>query len=210
MKKIIALVLCVVTVVCLVSCTVSFTPAKQEADLSSINTLGDFFDLDLEDGSWSYNENYYVVLFENGNNTYRIAAKLSDDIYLELENIDFSEGDVDEQIERILYDVVVYAIEDMTKYIPTEEELNQYVGKTGKELLDDGFSTSGYMTAFGTQKFFMSKGIYDLDVYFNENVDIDPETFDTEEGIKNLTVKKVEFTGFSSYAGDAEYYDEIN
>lgn len=210
MKKIIALVLCIVTVVCLVSCTVSFKPAKQETDLSSIKTLGDFFALDFENSSWSYNENYYVALFENGNTSYRIVAKLSEDIYGKIEEIDFSGDDVNGQIERILSDVEVYLVEDMSKYVPTEEELNQYVGKTGQELLDDGFTTSGYMNAFGTQKFYMTKDLYELDVYFNEKVEIDPETFDSEEGIKNLTVKKVEFTGFSGYACDAGYYDEVN
>lgn len=207
MKKIIALALCIITVVCLVSCTISIKPAGKEVDISAIKTLGDFFAQDLETNGWSFNENYYVTIFENGDKKYRLAAQLSEDVYNKLDDIDLSDEDSDEQMKRVLSDVAVYTVEDMTQFIPTEEELKKYVGKTGRELFDEGFSSNGYMNLFGTQTFYMSKGACDFNVYFNEKVDIDSDTFETEEGVKDLTVKKIEFAGFSNLACDADIFE---
>ena len=203
MKKTIAFLLCIVMLASIVSFAGCGKKPKKAStfDLNSLKTIGDVLALETESEMSGYNEFQYVNLFQYGGVYYRIYADLPEGAYDQMEAIDFFDEKHDEKIDAILKDIKITLAEDMTKYIPTEEYLAQYVGKTGQELLDDDFWSNGY--SLYDQVFFMGHDIYEFNVYFNETVEFDEndmDDFDEEETIKSMTVKKLEFTGFSNNA----------
>ena len=204
MKKTIAFFLCFVTVFLLASC--GAPAAKTDFDVNSLKTLGDMLKLEEENEGWAYDETRYVNVFQYGGTTYRVYADLTEEIYNKIEEIDFFDEQREQKMNDILADVKITAAEDMTKYIPTEADLQKYVGKTGQELLDDDFWTSGYWL-YDEQHFFMGHDLCEFNVYFNEKIEFkedEADDFDEEEAIRNLTVKKLEFTGFSGRATDLD------
>lgn len=209
MKKVLTLILALAALAVLVACGATAPAKTNDFDLQSLKTLGDLQKLEKENDSWAYNENGYVDLFEYGGTTYRVFADLTEEIYNSMEAIDFFDEDREEKLNNILAGVAITKAEDMTQYIPTEEELQKYVGKTGQELLDDDFWTSGYWL-YDDQYFHMGHDLYEFDVYFNEKIDVDNtdmDEFNDEEAIRTMTVKKLVFTGFSGRATDIEEPD---
>ncbi|MBR7082782.1 MAG: hypothetical protein IKI51_02075, partial [Clostridia bacterium] len=139
-----------------------------------------------------------------GEKVYRVAANLTTDIYNKMEEIDFFDDKRDEKLQAILKDVEVSVSEDMEKYIPTDADLKAFEGKTGQQLLDDGFYETGYVL-WDEQYFYMSHGMIEYKIFFNEKVTVvDGEDLDVEETIKNMTVKKAEFNDFTDGATDPE------
>lgn len=207
MKRFLTLLLCAVMLLTFVSCKAA-KPQQQtaEIDLASLKTMGDLFRYDVEDDQWGYNEEKIVALYNYGEKTYRIYADLTKEIYDALEAIDFFDEDKVEKTHKALSGAKITKAEDMAQYLPTEEYLQQYVGKTGQELLDDDFWSSGY-NLYGEQVFYMGHDLYEFEVYFNEKVEFDEnnmEDFDEEEVIKNMTVKKLVFTDFSGRVTDVD------
>ena len=195
MKKIIALLLCIIVAVSVASCGKTPEPIKDgDAVVESVKTLGDFYKLQKDGFSFSYNDEIYVGVFEIGDKSYRVAARISSEIYDKLEEVDFFADDRNKQFEEILKDVNVSLVEDLGKYILTETELDALKGKTGQQLLDKDFYVDGYDFS-GRQVVFMSDGKCEYSVYFNENIDYDDEDEESsvEDAIANLTVKKAEF-----------------
>ena len=208
MKNTIALLLTLVLLATFVSCGGAAPKTSAEVDLGAWKTVGDVQKIEKENDSWGYGENEngeikYVEVFEYDGTTYRIFADLSREVYDAMDALDFFDEQREEKMNKILAVVPVTLAEDMTKYIPTEEDLQAYVGKTGQELLDDDFWFNGYWLD-DDQHFFMCHDLWALEVYFNEHIDVSDnmDDFDEEEAIRNLTVKKMVFTGFSDRATD--------
>lgn len=205
MKKIIAFAICVIMVFTLASCTVTFNKPKGELDIDSIKTIGDLAKLDLDGQTWSYSETKYVNVFEYGDKSYRAFADLTKEIYDELDSIDILDDDADERRAKVLENVEINKIEDMAQYVMSDSELAKYVGKTGKELLDEGFETEGF-SFFIDQYVYMTKGLCTYDVYFDTKIEYDPddEEFDIDQEIENLKVKKIVYERISGRATDIE------
>ena len=205
MKKIIALVLCIITVFALASCGAAKTEDKDEFNVNSLKTLGEVFKLEREDLGWSYDDKNFVTAFEYGEIAYRVIAGLTENIYNELEAIDFFDAERDAKIEATLENVKITKTENLTQYIPTEADLQKYVGKTAKDLFDEDFWERGYFL-LGEQVFYMGHDMFEYEVYFNEKLEADTmaDDFDLEEAIADFTVKKIKFSGFSSAVTDID------
>ena len=204
MKKIIAFLLCSIMLVALVSCG-NTSGGNKDFDINSVKTVGEVLKLEIDGYMSDENESKFVYVFKYKGTTYRIYADITVEIFNKMQELDFLADDYDEKLLAIIGDVKVTQAEDMTKYIPTEEELKKYVGKTGQELLDDDFWTSGY-SLMGEQVFWMGHDLYEFSVYFNEDVpdDFDWDNLSEEDAIMNMTVKKIEFDDFSMAVTDLE------
>ena len=126
--------------------------------------------------------NRYIDAFELNGVYYRAVATLTD-----------------EQEQAILNPIAIDSIENLTEQIPAQAELDKLVGKTGKDLLDEGWSCGGYN--LDDMEFWMSKDPFSYSVIFDSNGDKPENTddFDAEEAIQSYTVKSVTYQGL----GDA-------
>ena len=163
-----------------------------------IKTMGDLFRVGYI--GFEYDIESFVI--ETEDTVYELT--MTPELHEKLEAVDFFAEDRDEQFEEILKDVEVFLVEDLAIYIPTDADLKSLVGKTGQELLDEDFYECGY-NFWDEQYFYMTQGMIEYKIYFNENVTLkDDEDIDVEETIKDMTVKKAEFFGFSGGTTDVE------
>ena len=178
--------------------TVSAAPSvngAEEIDVESLKTLGDIFALEnsIDHGSLQ-SEKTYTQTFEYNEIFYTVTAELPDDVYNQLEEIDFFDKQKDEKKHALLAPVEIKTIENRSKKILPQEELEKLVGKTGEDLLNEGWV---YVGDYSLNEFCIDYDQIQYEVTFNESVDKD--LFDSlpfyqkEEAIKPLTVKSVEF-----------------
>jgi hypothetical protein len=100
--------------------------------------------------------------------------------------------------------IVINRIENLSEQIPPQTELDKLIGKTGKELLDDGWMTSGCYD-LEDMVFNMDKGMFSYNVSFESN-GVKPDNTDDfidREAIQPLIVKSISYAGIG-FATDLE------
>ncbi len=172
--------------------------AQASADaLPSYATIGDLqADQKVDHSQWAYSSEYYVEVFIQNGVSYRAIAALPEGLDDQLFELDWEDPEHDQKQAALLAPVAIERIENLTALIPPQEELDKLVGKTGKDLLDDGWNTGGYN--LNDMEFWMSKGPFTYSVIFEGKLE-GSEDFDDYEAIQPLTVKSVTFSNI----GDA-------
>ncbi len=175
--------------------------AAETETAPSYATIGELqADQKISHEQWEYDDSYYVEVFEQDGVSYRAIASLTEELSEQLFGLDWEDPEHDEKQAALLAPIPIDRIENLTAQIPPQEELDKLVGKTGKELLDDGWNISGYN--LDTMEFWMNKGLFNYTVIFDGKLE-DSEDFYDYEAIQPLTVKSVTY----SNVGDPMYMD---
>ena len=156
-------------------------------DLESVTTLGEV--LGLPNYGSSCVEDYYVYAFEQDGIFYRAIAACSEDVLNAVFELDWDDEDYDAKLNALIAPLEVIRIENLTEAIPAQEELDQLIGKTGQQLIDEGWINSGWNLE--DMEFYMNYGPFSYIVTFDGQVD-NYEDFD-EEDINSLIVKSVRY-----------------
>lgn len=82
--------------------------------------------------------NHYIDAFELNGVYYRAVATLTDEQEQAIFDLDWNDPDHDAKEAEILNPIAIDSIENLTEQIPAQAELDKLVGKTGKDLLDEG------------------------------------------------------------------------
>ena len=173
---------------------------SDSSDELTVSTLGEAFAAAAEDGvtEWGSDGSTYVYVFDKDGITYRAIADLTPEIAEELEAIDFMDEERDAKYEAILSDVEVRSIENLSALIPSQEETDKYIGKTGGELFEEGWDYNYYN--LDDMEAGLNHGIFGYMVKFDydgpkmENTD----DFDFFEAFKDLKVKEITCTGIQN------------
>ena len=206
MKKLLFAVLSLVLVVGMaVGCGGSGNNGSRGDDnaLENAKVVGDIYNLVDDDdvrGS-SLGNNHYVMVFEFNGSSYRIWTNVSDEIMRKYFDIDFFAEDREEQEKALLKDLPIEELTNLTEKMPTQDEVNKYVGKTGQELIDMGFSCHGF-SFWDDTLFYLGLGDYDYEAVMNEKMDDYDEDAEYEEILAPLTVKSIKCTGVGMGAVD--------
>ncbi len=206
MKKKLIAFLGIVLSLCLCACGAS---TASTADTSAgaegkLETLGDAFAVESEFQSTAYTEDQYIYVFDLNGTPTRVVAALPDGVAEQIEAIDFSDEDYDAKLNALIGSLKLDQVEDLSKGIPSQEELDQLVGKTGKELLEDGYEIMGYMMDGESTVYTLEKGLYQYEFTFNELIEI-TDDFDEYKALSDLTVKSVEYDTLSTNCTDLSY-----
>ncbi len=209
MKIILALGLALVAVLMALTACTKTEPsgAGQSAPsgfAASLKTLADVYAVSADgETQEGYSETKYVYVFQVNGVYYRAVAQLESDVSKELWDIEYGE-DQEQKIQALLGPVAVERVENLSEQIPSQEELDKLVGKTGQELFDDGWSYYYYNLED------METGLYHGPFSYTVCFDYDGEPmentddFDFYAEFKDLTVSSVTFSGL----GDATNLDE--
>ena len=119
-----------------------------------------------------------------------------------MDELDIFEEDWSDQVKKGASGLAVKKLENLTANMPSQEELDKFIGKKGQDLLDDGWTMSGW-SIFDETMFFMDKGDYSYNVYFEEKLE-EKDDYDYEQDLPKLTVSKIEFSYISSSATDIQ------
>ena len=194
MKKLLIL-LCAVLLLCGCAEQTAVQP-DTAADSEPIATLGSVLGEGAEIYSSAYNEDRYVCVFGKDGAMLRAVARLTPEAYQALR--DGSES------AELLAAMETESVEDLTAAMPRQAELDRLVGKTGGELLDDGWEIVGhtiYNDFMSSTVFYLVKGFYSYTVQFDEAVSVD-ENFSEADAMRPLTIASVTCDGVSEHCVD--------
>ena len=199
MKKTIALLLAFfVTALLLTGCGKTGGEAdagtdagNRETVLDTLKTIGDVIALSGDTRQISTYDEDVVYAFEVDGTYFRARAKISGDARDAFREIDYSDPDHEEKENEILAPLPIDEIENLSEELLTGEEMKALVGKTGQDLLNDGWTCDGYN--LDKMEFWMEYGPFLYTVVFNEKIaEADYDSF-RDEDIGDLTVRSVTF-----------------
>ena len=167
-------------------------------DLNTVKTLGDL--LGLPEVGTGLTGTTYVYAFEQDGSTWRAICDVLEEIAQAIFDLDFDDPDYDKKLNALIAPLPVKVIENLTENIPSQKEADQYLGKTGQELIDDGWTVHYYN--LDELQFKMTYGIYSYDITFEGKIK-DPDSFNEDTDMGGLTVKAITCSG----VGDATYME---
>ncbi len=165
-------------------------------DVKDAKVLGDV--LGLPTGGSSFGEDYYAFGFELNNVTYQALADLDAKTSQELFDLDSDDPEYNKKHNEKIAPIAIKEIINITEKIPTEKELEAYKGKTLGELMDAGWSNSGWdleeNIAYMTHEYFA----------FNAAFEGTWEGEFDEDTLAKMTVKSMTYAGIDDPAYTAE------
>lgn len=170
---------------------------KEGFDLDSLKTLGDAFDLDGDDDEFASDYSQFVYVFENDDVTYRVYADLSKDVAKKYEKLDAADEDYEDKVKELVAPMEITKRENLSDGIPTQEELDKYVGKTGKELMDDGWTVSGWDN--DDKEFMVNHGPYEIKATVEGDVK-GSDDMDTDAEFSKQKIKSLKYSDISNAA----------
>lgn len=168
-------------------------------EIASWKTLGDLEEYEYYGYGYS-SETYAKVFIKNGV-YYRAIAKLPQDISDALFELSYDDPDHDQKQAELLAPIEIVKVENLSEQILSQEQLDQLVGKTGEELLNDGWTANGgYDT--DSSEVYMDHGPFQYRISFKGKLDI--QDGDVESAIKALEVKAAEYFNVAGSATDVD------
>ena len=216
MKKILCFLLTVCMILGLAACGGAAAPsgasspaeassadAASSAEVPAHETVGDVIPYE-ENRQYGYGEILFVYVFEKDGVYYRATAEMPADVSEALWAIDYFDEEREQKIWDLVTPLAIGNFENLSERIPAQPELDARAGKTGQELLDDGWSIWSWN--LDSMEFGMHHGPFAFTVVFEGTVE-DPESFE-EEQTAAFTVKSVAYEGLgdaTSEVLDTEY-----
>lgn len=173
-------------------------------DVSSLKTLGDVMAIEGEGQSSTWNEEHYVYVTNANGAPLRAVVDLTPEIYSQIEELDFLDEEYDQKLNDIIGGLELVSLDDYSDQVPSQEELDALVGKTGQELLDDGFTFSALSMYGGDETVAeYEKDLFRYEITFDGTVDGDADSFDGSL-VTELPVVSAGFIGLSDEAINPE------
>ena len=195
MKKLISVLLAAAMLLTLAACG----GKKEETETAAKNEITELLDTGYECTMSTCDETVWKGVFEQeGNAPYMVTADMTAEQYEEYSNIPFDDEEKDAKEAAILGALQNVVLKDISDMIPTQEELDAYIGKTIGDLEDAGFSDSGYMGGEGEDYCFFYDGpVYSCTVTpAPENAVKNIDDYSAND-IRGLVIGSVEYTGLS-------------
>ncbi len=175
-------------------------------DPAQLKTLADVFavvPIDDYNTQMAYSEIDYCHVFSVDGVYYRVHAKMTKEVYDALDALDYMDDDLDAKQRELLGPLEITSVENLNELMPTQEEMDQWVGKTLSEVFGEDWDYWFYnledMTAAVNYKEFS----YDLAFEYDGEPMQNTDDFDFYEAFKDLKIKSVTLSGL----GDAAFVD---
>ena len=178
-----------------------------ELDMKSWQTLGDALEHATGSLSWGSNDKYIVCVFEADDALVRAVGEMEPGVDEKMGEVDFFADDHDEQIAQIIGVLKLESAEDLSGDIPSQEELDALVGKTGQQLQDDGYAFESYYMYGGDEtSAIYAHGFIGVDVTFDTTIsEEDADGDENGDALKDAVVTAAEYAGPAGSALDPEF-----
>lgn len=168
-------------------------------DVSGWKTLGDALATSPESLGTASNDEYFIGVYETGDGAFfRVVATMEPEVDEQLGELDFSDDDYDKQFAEVAGGLELVSAEDITDDLIPQEELDALVGKTGQQLIDEGFAFDSYYFYGGDEECGaeMDKGPFSYGVTFAATV-TEEQYEDEGASIMDAKAKSAERIGVS-------------
>ncbi|MBQ6163213.1 MAG: M15 family metallopeptidase [Clostridia bacterium] len=181
------------------------------ADVPAWKTIGEALAAEKDESSEqsAIYAKVFVYVFEKDGTYWRLTAELSDEESAALSALDILDEDYAEKEKALITPLAVTKCESLNELKLSDEDLAALVGKTGKELLDDGWNTGmGYN--LDSMEFYWEHGPFAYTVTFEKQEDLEnTDDFDETAAVAELKVASVKFDGLGNTCTDiSEYFDD--
>ena len=169
-------------------------------DIADAKTVGDVLALPSFGEGWfggGDQTGTYAFAFELNGEKYRVIADLDEKTMVSLMALEFNDPEYDKKKNDLVKDLPIAKTENLSEGMPSQADLDALAGKSGKELLDDGWTITGYYKE--DQILSMEHGPYTFEVKYDGTPDGDP--VEDENAIANVTVTSAECTGIGDALG---------
>lgn len=166
------------------------TQAPEAAENAEFHTMADVFAYDSD--NYASGGDYYIYVFEKDGIIYRATAKFPPDVSEKVAAIDIFDEQYDAKVREAVAPLKIEKLDNLTEMIPPQEELDALVGKTGQDLLDDGWTIWSYQ--LDIMEFGLHHGPFAFTVVFNGELEM-TDDFDEYAAIAPLTIKSVTYDG---------------
>lgn len=206
-KKLIVLLLTAVCVCAfLAACGNKNEPAETSEpadDMSNIATIGEAMALtDEENIRYATYENAFVFVLEQNGTYWRFTAKMTAQESAALSDLDILDEDYNQKMNELVSPLAVSKCENLNEKKLSDDEMKALVGKTGEELVNDGWTSAGSYN-LDEMEFYMEYAPFEYTVVFEAKEKLEnTDDFDEIEAIKTLKVKSVSFFGPGDHALD--------
>ena len=178
---------------------------EPEADPSSWKTLADVLSLKTDSHESSWDEKSYTYIFNYAGTQWLVKAAFSKELNDAVSAVDFRAEDRDEQINAILGPCEIQKVIDLRTLALPQEELDQWIGKTGQDLLDAGWLYNGYYSDGNGIRICMVNGDFQYRVAFAEEL-VMPQVYGEQpENMPAAAISGIMFDG-KSYNFDESNY----
>ena len=175
------------------------------ADPSSWETLADVLSLRTESKESSWDENNYTLIFKYAGTEWLVNAAFSKDLNDAIHAVDFMAEDRDDQINSILGPCEITTVIDLKTLAIPQDELDQWIGKTGQDLLDAGWEYNGYHSDETGIHICMVNGEFQYQISFAEELTMTQVFGEQPENMVSATVTGIAFDGKSYNFNEGDY-----
>lgn len=171
-------------------------------DVSTLSTFGDVLAIDSENYTASWDENHYLYAVDSGGSVIRAVVEINPEIYQQISEIEFQNDDSRDKLIELIGDLPMASVEDIASQRLSQEELDAFVGKTGQDLYDAGFTFLYYSLYGGKQTMaWISNGYFAYEFTFDVTV---PESESEDEGasLVDAPVTEVAYVDIAQAAVD--------
>ena len=206
MKKFIAAIICLALIFSFAACSADKGSADNNTgDVMSLTSISDIVKLATDSNSAGWDDNKYIYAFTIGEKSYRAVAEINADIGSKIGELDFMDEQYNEKFADILKDAKLVEIKDISDGMMPQADLDKFVGKTGKDLLDAGFeSGSSYFINEDQIEIKLANGFYEYTVQFAGEVTSEALDEDFDAAIADLTVKSITYSNISDKVTDLD------
>ena len=176
-----------------------------EADPSSWKTLADVLSLRTESKESSWDENNYTLIFKYAGTEWLVNAAFSKELNDAIQAVDFMAEDRDDQINSILGPCGITTVIDLKTLAMPQDELDQWIGKTGQDLLDAGWKYNGYHSDETGIHICMVNGEFQYQISFAEELAMTQVFGEQPENMVSSTVTGIVFDGKSYNFNKGDY-----
>lgn len=180
-------------------------PETDTSFVDSLKTMGDVIVLDKEGFQSSVGGGKVVYAFRYDDTYYRVTADMPEETQKAYFDIDVIEDGYQEKQEELIAPLEITKVENLSEQILTQDELDALTGKTGQELVSEGWSYDGNVIIGSTQEVQMLYGPFAYRVVFDGDIEgAGTDISEIEEATKDMKVKSIEFQSLSMTASDIE------
>ena len=162
-------------------------------DPSAVKTMGDILPYE------AYSEKQFVYVFEADGVYYRAKAALTKEAADMVWGEEYDE-ERDQKVRELISKLEIDSIENLSEQVPTQEELDKLIGKTGQELFDDGWTDFGYDLSEMNANMYHGDFAYIVHFEYEGEQMVNTDDFDFYEAFKDLKVGSVKFDGLGNAA----------
>lgn len=204
MKKILSLILALVTALALVACGAAESGGEEPAPAGEneiAQLLAEGYTCTMSTGE----EGKWKGIFQKEDDAQaivKVVAAMSAEEYAEYEAIDWADEEAEAKTNAVLTKLSDVQVTNVSEMIPTQEELDAYIGMTLGDLELDGFENTGNTNYEGVYSFFYDGPVYCCTVDLAEGTIIEDMDNYSANDLRELVIGKVEYTGISSYILD--------